>query len=346
MVRIIARNGGFFLLFRSIPPPFVVPAKAGTWGFGRIPARAGIPSAVISAKAGIHSIRHSGGGRNPLLRHSGEGRNPLSRHSGGGRNPLVFVIPAKAGIQFFVIPAKAGIQFFVIPAEAGIHFDLAFLCSVFGALARTDSRPCAFRPPSMAAGYFSLLAQREVTKRKAPSDPRRSRSERFAAGERVRPTGHPWPVVRIGAIPRAARVRCTRLFRSPFAAAQRGPESKSNGKMDSGFRRNDGLGSAPHICGVVYKRCRDMRRHFASLLRQGLPRSAPPRAPLGRGEQAQDQSRQRWPAGGRPVRPQYMDVLWANPGACSRSLPARMPANRGREGVFLLVTSLWTSKEK
>ncbi len=29
-----------------------------------------------------------------------------------------------------------------------------------------------------------------------------------------------------------------------------------------------------------------------------------------------------------------MDVLPANPAACSRSLPAGMPANRGREGAF------------
>jgi hypothetical protein len=30
----------------------------------------------------------------------------------------------------------------------------------------------------------------------------------------------------------------------------------------------------------------------------------------------------------------YMDVLSANPAACSRSLPAWMPANRDREGAF------------
>ena len=46
-------------------------------------------------------------------------------------------------------------------------------------VARTDSRPCVVRRPSMAAGYFSLLVQREVTKRKTPS---RSRSR-----------GHPCP---------------------------------------------------------------------------------------------------------------------------------------------------------
>src|SRR6476646_8327892 len=49
----------------------------------------------------------------------------------------------------------------VIPAEAGIHFAL-----VFGVLARTDSRPCVFRRPSMVAGHFLLLAQKKVTQEK------------------------------------------------------------------------------------------------------------------------------------------------------------------------------------
>ncbi len=91
------------------------------------------------------------------------------RHSGEGRNPLVSVIPAKAGIHSFVIPAKAG-----------IHFDLGlFFRSVFSAIAITDSRPCAFRPPSMAAGYFLLLAQKKVTKRKRHP---RIRAARAASG--------------------------------------------------------------------------------------------------------------------------------------------------------------------
>ena len=34
----------------------------------------------------------------------------------------------------------------------------------FWVVARTDSRPCVVRPPSMAAGYFLLLAQKKVTK--------------------------------------------------------------------------------------------------------------------------------------------------------------------------------------
>src|SRR5690349_23957934 len=115
----------------------------------------------------------------------------------------------------------------------------------------------------MVAGYFLLLAQKKVTKEKAPSAPRPRLRRGFATGGRVRPRGHPWPLGRIGAIPRAARVRCTRLFRPPFAAALEGTRkakarAKAKIKVDSGFRRNDGR--------VGYMRC--------SLLRQGLPRFA------------------------------------------------------------------------
>src|SRR6185312_14785125 len=137
----------------------------------------------------------------------------------------------------------------VIPAKAGIHLRPLPLHQ----FAITDSRPCAFRPPSMAAGHFLLLVQEKVTKENTPSAPRRSMRERFAAGERVRLTGHPWPESRIGAIPRAARVRCTRLIRPPFAAALEGTAEQE--PMDSRFRGNDAWGVS-QICGVVYVRCR------------------------------------------------------------------------------------------
>src|SRR4051812_45301717 len=80
----------------------------------------------------------------------------------------------------------------------------------------------------MADGHFLLLVQEKVTKENTPSAPRRSPSERCATGGRVWPRGHPWPLGQIGAIPRAARVRCTRLFRPPFAATLEG-ESKGKG---------------------------------------------------------------------------------------------------------------------
>jgi len=80
------------------------------------------------------------------------GRNPHARRPGGGRNPPVTVIPAEAGIHVTVIPA-----------EAGIH--LLLLCSDrFGFLLKHIR--VFFRPPSWRTGHFSLLAQREVTKRK------------------------------------------------------------------------------------------------------------------------------------------------------------------------------------
>ena len=168
----------------------------------------------------------------------------------------------------------------VIPAKAGIHFAFGLCSSVLGAIARTDSRPCGFRPPSWRPSYFLLLVQEKVTKENTPSAPRRSRSERFAKVERVFSTGHPWPVEKIGAIPRAARVRGTRLIRSPFAAALEGFESRSKG---------EGAGSP-----LSRGRRKFVSRRLASLcllLRQGLPRSSLFRVPLGRGEQAKDQPR-------------------------------------------------------
>src|SRR5215813_4640403 len=56
----------------------------------------------------------------------------FARHSGEGRNPVLLLL----------------------------------FGSVFGAVARTDSRPCAVRRPSLVAGHFLLLAQKKVTKEK------------------------------------------------------------------------------------------------------------------------------------------------------------------------------------
>ena len=190
----------------------------------------------------------------------------------------------------------------------------------------TDSRPCAFRPPSMAAGHFLLLVQEKVTKENTPSAPRRSLRERFATGERVRLTGHPWPESRIGAIPRAARVRCTRLFRPPFAASQREPE-------EQGRKTEAPDISTSHISDSL-------------LLRQGLPRSALP-GPSRPRRAGGGLVAKRSPAGCRRVRPQHMDVLWANPGACSRSRRGMdAPATAAARVPFSLVTFFWASKRK
>jgi hypothetical protein len=127
-----------------------------------------------------------------------------SRHSGA--KPPRIVVPAKPPAPSF-------------PRKRESILLLLFSSSVFGVIAKTDSRPCEFRPPSWRPSYFLLLVQEKVTKENTPSAPRRSRSERFAKDERVWPTGHRWPVEKIDAIPRAARVRGTRLIRSPFGAA-------------------------------------------------------------------------------------------------------------------------------
>ncbi len=56
---------------------------------------------------------------------------------------------------------------------------LPFLSFGFRRCRETDSRPCVFRPPSMAAGYFSLLAQKRSNQRKRHP---RIRAARGASG--------------------------------------------------------------------------------------------------------------------------------------------------------------------
>ena len=77
-------------------------------------------------------------------------------------------------------------------------------------------------------------------------------------------------------------MRGTRLVRPPFAAALEGTrkgkgKSQSQIKMDSGFRRNDGVGVS------------DIYAVFASAA--GTAALCFTRAPLGRGEQAEEKSR-------------------------------------------------------
>src|SRR6476469_1934102 len=108
------------------------------------------------------------------------------------------------------------------------------LGSVFGVLAIADSRACVVCAPSMSASYFLLLAQKKVTKEKgtlgyAPSPKARVRYGWTGSAHRAS-----CPVVRIGAVPRAARVRCTRLFRPPSAATQRERKSKSKADEKAG----------------------------------------------------------------------------------------------------------------
>ena len=171
---------------------------------------------------------------------------------------------------------------------------------------------------------LSFACPKESNQRKgAPSDPRPRLRRGFAAGGRVSPTGHPWPVVEIGAIPRAARVRSTRLFRPPFAASQREPEEQRKEKSD-----------VSHISGASAA---------------GTAALCSSRAPLGRGEQVEETAactargraqdarasdlgtgmcRERTPPPAREVRRH----------GCLRTAAARVP--------FSLVTFFWASKRK
>ena len=68
--------------------------------------------------------------------------------------------------------------------SARLAFDVALR-----RFATTDSRPCVVRPPSMAAGYFLLLAQKKVTKENgtlgsAPSPSARVRCGRTGSAHR------------------------------------------------------------------------------------------------------------------------------------------------------------------
>jgi hypothetical protein len=118
----------------------------------------------------------------------------------------------------------------VIPAEAGIH--LLCCASVFGVVAKTDSRPCAFRPPSWRPSYFLLLAQKKVTKEKAPSRPR-SRGHPcprdFASRLRGSLRAHPCALRERACLRARARVRSTRLILRLLAAAERGPGRAERG---------------------------------------------------------------------------------------------------------------------
>ena len=106
------------------------------------------------------------------------------------------------------------------------------------------------------------------------------------------------------------------------------------------------VGAALAAIGLAHLRSRlkpllqKRKRH----LRQGLPRSALPGSPPGRGEQVEEKP-EGSPAGCRRVCGLYRDVLSANPGACSRSSRAWMPANRVLEGAFSLVTFFGQAKK-
>src|SRR6185312_12119206 len=132
-----------------------------------------------------------------------------------------FVIPAEAWTRLFsVIPAKAGIHLpSVIPAKAGIHLLLT--------LRENRLTSLCFTSAIHGGRSLSFACPKESNQRKRHPRFSALATRGFATVGRVWPRGHPWPLGQIGAIPRAARVRCTRLFRPPFAASQREPEEQS-----------------------------------------------------------------------------------------------------------------------
>ena len=195
------------------------------------------------------------------------------------------------------------------------------LGSVFGVFAKTDSRPCVFCPPSMAASYFLLLAQKKVTKEKgtlgfAPSPKARVRYGRTGSAHRAS-----CPVVRIGAVPRAARA--SRGFSVHPPPLLRGnPRAKQSG---SESRR---VGYIRRFCG---RDCRALLFRVPSRPRQGLGGKAA----------------KRWPAGCRPLRREHTDVLQAKPSGHLRSHAGRDARVTAAARVpFSWVTFFWASKRK
>ena len=150
----------------------------------------------------------------------------------------------------------------------------------------------------MATSYFLLLAQKKVTKENgtlgsAPSATPRVRYGRTGFAHRAS-----CPVVEIGAIPRAARVRGTRLVRPPFAASQRDPRAKAS------------------FCG---RDCRAL----------ALP------GPLSAAASARRKSRE---AGARRMRARSTRAQGCAPGEprslLAQSRGQGCPRDRGREGAF------------
>ena len=176
-----------------------------------------------------------------------------------------------------------------------------------------------------------MLAQREVTKRKAPSVSRPAQSAGFAAGGRGFADSPSMDCGKSGAIPRAAPRWSAGLIRPPFAAAQRVQNTaKANGSRLSPGRRVWGV----YLILLPW------------LLRPGRPRSAPTGFPLGRGEDAQEKARR----GARTTRARSLsaqgcavsepperprEVVWAD---AQTTAAARVP--------FSLVTFSWANKRK
>jgi len=169
----------------------------GSWG-GGIATGAGSFCFGFGARDSLCCL-----GKPSLSCRSGKGLPTSSR-----RKPPNFVIPAK---PHFVIPAKAGIQLF------------AFALTV--RLSRQPTRiPACFTRHPWRASYFSLLAQREVTKRKAPRVGRPPLSRRVRYG---RPGSADSTSCAAAESARSLAPTPAGPFRPPFAAPHGDPGSKA-----------------------------------------------------------------------------------------------------------------------
>ena len=142
---------------------------------------------------------------------------------------------------------------------------------------------------------------------------------------------------------------CCRNF--PALLAPSGP-ARTRTSLCSNIRALLPLGAA--MLGVVQRRVdRSNDGHpWPRTKRESATRFAPSRAqdvrqtgPLEHGERTTDKSAG-WRTGSAPVRRRHRDVPSANPGGRERIRSTRTCGGRVRGVAFLLVTSLWPSKEK
>ena len=193
--------------------------------------------------------------------------------------------------------------------------------------------PVLFRPPSWRPSHFSLLAQREVTKRNGTlgSAPSLRDGSLRAAG--VLPTVHPWTAAK--AARSLAPPALTRgLIRPPFAAAQRDPsQEKIREDTGHGLHRDDE--SRGFVAAAPRTRAWSDRRLLPSFCgRDGRASLFPGPSRPRRG--AEEKARKGRAHDARAFAVEHTEVPSANPGASSRSRRARMPGDRGREGALSL----------
>jgi hypothetical protein len=193
-------------------------------------------------------------------------------------------------------------------------------------VARTDSRPCVVRRPSMVAGYFLLLAQKKVTKEKAPS---RSRfaghpcPANYARTRRASPGAHPCAEVELAGILPAIAVA---TFPPPARRGREGTREEQSAAVPAA--------DAPDIYDIGYIRhVGFFALLFGSPLSSGEGRTEKPRAPH---------------AGGARDRADFDNRPWM---ACGRNPSARSEPSPLGEGAnprvpFSLVTFFWASKRK